>query len=397
MTLSCLSELARLISVSWWSWWWDVLIEVRNTRLIPTLLATTLVLAISFYAWSIKNPFSSFPPLPPGPPGLPLLGNLLFLHSSTWSSNGPEWRKLRKIFIQELMNKTSLDACHALRPQEIREMVKDLYAKVGSPINIGDQMFLTLLNVIMSMSWGGGGGGGGGGVGIQFRQMVGEFIELWGAPNISDLFPVLARFDLQGVESKMKKLSLWFDKFFESLIDSSKDFLETLLELTQQGDDKSSLIIHEPSQGIASEKPVKNWRKWSALTILWKNFISQTCIILIPRSPHTTQTVSKYTIPKGSRVLFNVWAMQRDPVAWESPLEFQPERFLRDDDGKCEYKGNNFNLLPFGSGRRMCAGIPMAENDPSCIGYLKFGFTMTKQEPLIVIPAVKLSSPKCYY
>ncbi|KAL5810980.1 hypothetical protein ACOSQ4_027548 [Xanthoceras sorbifolium] len=79
MTLSCLSELARLISVSWWSWWWDVLIEVRNTRLIPTLLATTLVLAISFYAWSIKKPFSSFPPLPPGPPGLPLLGNLPFL------------------------------------------------------------------------------------------------------------------------------------------------------------------------------------------------------------------------------------------------------------------------------------------------------------------------------
>ncbi|KAI9161816.1 hypothetical protein LWI28_020934 [Acer negundo] len=47
--------------------------------------------------------------------------------------------------------------------------------------------------------------------------------------------------------------------------------------------------------------------------------------LLVPRSPCTTQAISEYTIPKGSRVLFNVWAMQRDPEAWENPLEFQPE------------------------------------------------------------------------
>ncbi|KAK4833155.1 hypothetical protein QYF36_002192 [Acer negundo] len=41
-------------------------------------LAATL-LAISLYAWLIKKPFTSVPPLPPGPPGLPLLGNLPFL------------------------------------------------------------------------------------------------------------------------------------------------------------------------------------------------------------------------------------------------------------------------------------------------------------------------------
>ncbi|KAL5744386.1 hypothetical protein ACOSQ2_027502 [Xanthoceras sorbifolium] len=468
MTLSCLSELARLISVSWWSWWWDVLIEVRNTRLIPTLLATTLVLAISFYAWSIKKPFSSFPPLPPGPPGLPLLGNLLFLHSSTWSSNGPEWRKLRKIFIQELMNKTSLDACHALRPQEIREMVKDLYAKVGSPINIGDQMFLTLLNVIMSMSWGGGGGGGGGGlgslhkedksrVGIQFRQMVGEFIELWGAPNISDLFPVLARFDLQGVESKMKKRSLWFDKFFESLIDSrmkdhqrrreqgeerqqglSGDLI--LLELTQQEDGNSSLTMNQVKGllldnflgGTHTSLAIIEWVMAELLQhpkILRKackelkevvgndnnTFRLYPPVPLLPITPSTTLIISEYTIPKGSRLFFNLWAMQRDPETWENPLQFQPERFLR-DAGKGDYQGNNFNFLPFGSGRRICPGIPLGEKmvlyvlasllhsfdwklpEGSQIDLTdKFGLALNKQEPLIAIPIAKLSSSQHYY
>ncbi|KAK4838186.1 hypothetical protein QYF36_011711 [Acer negundo] len=73
MIFNFLSDLDRLIFV-FWSWWCDGL----TSRVIPTLVAATL-LAISLYAWLIKKPFTSVPPLPPGPPGLPLLGNLPFL------------------------------------------------------------------------------------------------------------------------------------------------------------------------------------------------------------------------------------------------------------------------------------------------------------------------------
>ncbi|KAK4838640.1 hypothetical protein QYF36_015292 [Acer negundo] len=198
-----------------------------------------------------------------------------------WSpSHDPEWRKLRKIFIQEMISKPSLDACCALRQQEVRKMVKDVYSKVGSSINIGEQMFITILNVIMSMSWGSSlNGEDRSRVGIQFRQVVDQYVELWGAPNISDFFPVLARFDLQGVESKMKKLSSWFDRIVEPLIDSrtkdhqaggeNKDFLEILLELKQQGDDKTSLSMNQVKALLLNcyniqkqwKKPAKNWRK----------------------------------------------------------------------------------------------------------------------------------------
>ncbi|KAK4833157.1 hypothetical protein QYF36_015313 [Acer negundo] len=136
-------------------------------------------------------------------------------------------------------------------------MVKEVYAKAGSPINIGEQMFLTVLNVIMRMTWGASLNEEDSiRVGIQFRQVVDGFVCLCGAPIVSDLFPVLARFDLQGVESKVKKLSSWFDKMFESLIDSrakdhqaggenkkekgsNKDFLDILL------DDKTSLSMNQ--------------------------------------------------------------------------------------------------------------------------------------------------------
>lgn len=47
-----------------------------------------------------------------------------------------------------MMSHASLDACYALRKQQVHEMVKDLYGKAGSPINIADKMFIT------SMLWG---------------------------------------------------------------------------------------------------------------------------------------------------------------------------------------------------------------------------------------------------
>ncbi|KAF6163099.1 hypothetical protein GIB67_013798 [Kingdonia uniflora] len=69
-------------------------------------------------------------------------------------------------------------------------------------------MSLATLNMLTSMMWDGAELDGGERTGKEFRQMVNEVVEPLGNPNISDLFPVLARFDIQGVEHKMKRLSL---------------------------------------------------------------------------------------------------------------------------------------------------------------------------------------------
>ena len=317
-----LRNLVNLVSEGW-SWWWDGLTENTIFRVVAAL--STAAIAISWYVWLIKKASRGLPPLPPGPRGLPLLGNLLFIEPDlhryfsklsqlygpifklqlgsktcivissssvakeilkdhdvifanrdvpisalaltyggqdiAWSHYSPEWRKLRKVFVQEMMSSASLDACSALRRREVQEMVRDVYGKVGTTINMGDQMFLTVLNVVTSMLWGGTlHGEDRSRIGMEFRRVIVEMVGLMGKPNISDLFPALAWFDLQGIESRVKKLVLWFDRIFESLIaqrtqldgadgggknksKESKDFLQFMLELMHQGDDKTSVSI----------------------------------------------------------------------------------------------------------------------------------------------------------
>lgn len=70
--------------------------------------------------------------------------------------------------------------------------------------------------------------------------------------------------------------------------------------------------------------------------------------------------VAGYSIPKQSRVMINVWAIGRDQSAWKDAESFKPGRFALDGDGaNIDFKGNFFELLPFGSGRRSCPGMQL--------------------------------------
>ncbi|KAJ9704902.1 hypothetical protein PVL29_003112 [Vitis rotundifolia] len=70
-------------------------------------------------------------------------------------------------------------------------------------------------------------------------------------------------------------------------------------------------------------------------------------------------TVAGFHIQAGTRLLVNLWKLQKDPRIWSDPLEFQPERFLT-KHVDLDVRGQNFEFLPFGSGRRVCPGISFA-------------------------------------
>lgn len=82
-------------------------------------------------------------------------------------------------------------------------------------------------------------------------------------------------------------------------------------------------------------------------------------LLLGPHESMEDCTVAGYHIPTGTTLLANLWKIHRDPSIWSNPDEFKPERFLTTHED-VDVKGHHFELLPFGSGRRICPGISLA-------------------------------------
>ncbi|CAN1186063.1 Flavonoid 3'-monooxygenase [Linum perenne] len=391
-----------------------------------------------------------------------------------FTSYGSDWKKLRKVFVRELLSNARLDGSYVLRKQEVERAVKDVYLKRGKALDFGQLVFMVITNTVLSMLWGSTIHGEEGEMFFSnIKKLAGEQMVLIAAPNISDFVPALARFDFQGIEKKSRKMQQEFDRILDSIINErrklvsdlggefkdGKDFLQILLDLNSH-EDSASAITDSQLKGLLLDTMIGG-TDTTATTIEWTmamlmqhqeamqkvckeldeivgrtNMVEElhlpqlhyldaviketsrlhpTLPLLVPRCPSEDCKLGGYTIPKGVTVFINAYAIHRDPQLWTNPLEFIPERFLDENAAKFDYLGNGAQYFPFGTGRRVCAGLPLAEK---MLKYVlasllhsfewrqaqgtqvdmtdKFGLVVKLEKPLMLVPTPKLSNPELY-
>ncbi|KAK9716528.1 hypothetical protein RND81_06G239400 [Saponaria officinalis] len=133
--------------------------------------------------------------------------------------------------------------------------------------------------------------------------------------------------------------------------------------------------------------------------------------LMAPREFIDDCTINDYNVVKGTRLIVNLHKIFRDPMYWESPTEFRPERFLGSDSRDIDFTGRHFEFFPFGAGRRICPGSSFAlqvvhltlanvlhgfkffrPNDAPIDMSESFGLTNMKKEPLNLLISPALSS-----
>ncbi|KAL0012710.1 hypothetical protein SO802_007818 [Lithocarpus litseifolius] len=331
-----------------------------------------------------------------------------------WIPINSQWRNLRKACATQVFAPQRLDATAAIRLAKVQELLDHVNqsCESGAPIDIGRVVFTTVLNSISNLLFSIDLAQYDSNLSQEFRDLLCGLAKEAGRPNIADYFPALRLIDPQGVRKRSRiyysKLLVIFDGIISQRLQlkasskgykASNDVLDSLLSLTEEDNSEISLLdithllldlflagidttsstvewamaelLHNPEKmtkardeleevlGKGGHVQESNISKFNYLRAIVKETLRlhPSAPFLVPRKAETNIEICGYIVPKNAQILINVWAMGQDPSIWQSPNLFMPERFLEQD---IDYKGQDFKLIPFGAGRRICPGLPLA-------------------------------------
>nr|WHU31430.1 flavonoid 3'-hydroxylase [Echinacea purpurea] len=396
-------------------------------------------------------------------------------HDLVFAPYGPRWRLLRKICSVHLFSAKALDDFRHIRQEEVAILTRALAGAGESPVKLGLLVNVCTTNALARVMLGRRvfRTGGSDRKADEFKDMVVEMMVLAGEFNIGDFIPALDWLDLQGIAKKMKKLHTRFDSFLNTILEEHKsdngsasghrDLLSTLIALKDDADGEGgklsdieikALLLNLFVAGTDTSSSTVEWAiaelirhpqilkqaqeemdnvvgrdrfvtelDLSQLTFL-QAIVKETfrlhpsTPLSLPRIASESCEVDGYYIPKGCTLLVNVWAIARDPKMWSDPLEFRPTRFLPGGEKpNVDVKGNDFEVIPFGAGRRICVGISLGLRmvqllvatlvqtfdwelanglQPEKLNMNEaYGLTLQRAEPLMVHPKPRLA-PQVY-
>ncbi|XP_039062221.1 geraniol 8-hydroxylase-like [Hibiscus syriacus] len=332
-----------------------------------------------------------------------------------WIPVSPLWRTLRKVCITHIFSKQKLDGNRYLRRDKIQQLITNVRKSClkGEVVNVGQAAFDTTINLLSNTIFSMDLVDPNSSIAREFRETIRGIMIDAGKPNLADYFPLLRKIDPHGIRRRVsvhfEKVLNLFDKMFderrqarksqESISTLSNDVLDTLLDILEGGFEEfnkthvSHLLLvlfvagtdttsstlewamaellqnphvllkakKELEQAIGKGNPVEECdihRLPYLQAVIKETFRMHPAVpLLLPRRAGSDAYLCEFKVPEGSPVLVNVWAIGRDPSIWEDPNRFTPERFL---GSEIDVKGNDFGLIPFGGGRRICPGLPLA-------------------------------------
>ncbi|TXG73452.1 hypothetical protein EZV62_002031 [Acer yangbiense] len=327
---------------------------------------------------------------------------------------GPRWKLLRKLSNLHMLGGKALHDWSQVRAVELGHMLRAMCdsSRKGEPVVVPEMLTYAMANMIGQVILSRRVFATKGSESNEFKDMVVELMTSAGFFNIGDFIPSIAWMDLQGIERGMKKLHNKFDVIITKMIKEhmastherkgKPDFLDVvmanreitdsekltitnikalLLNLFTAGTDTSSSIIEWALAELLKKPSILKRAHEEMDQVIGRNrrleesdipklpYLQAVCKEAYRKHPSTplnlprvsTQAcvVNGYYIPKNTRLSVNIWAIGRDTDVWDNPLEFKPERFLSEKYAKIDPRGNDFELIPFGAGRRICAGTRM--------------------------------------
>jgi cytochrome P450 len=323
-----------------------------------------------------------------------------------FSPYGPYWRQLRKISATELLSPKRVLSFQTIRQEEVSKLIKSIALNAGSPVNLTQKLYSSAYEITSRIAFG-----------KKFNDhevfisIVKEAIKVASGFNVADFYPSSEWLhNISGVKSKLEKNHKEADRIMEIMINEHRtrkttnkgreddDLVDALLEYHERGPNEFSLTVNNikavildilvggsdttattvewaMSEIIKNPKIMKKAQDEVRRVFDGKGNVDETGLeelkylkliiketlrfhppvpLLPPRVCRETCEINGYEIPEKAKIIVNAWAIGRDPNHWDDAESFIPERFL---DSTIDFKGNNFEYIPFGAGRRICPGM----------------------------------------
>ncbi|CAI0547498.1 unnamed protein product [Linum tenue] len=250
----------------------------------------------------------------------------------------------------------------------------------------------------------------------RFKELLDELMSLLGGYFVGDFIPSLFWVNwVSGVNRRVDKTFKEFDDILESVLieheknggvktsdmgeEEGKSFVDVLLEEQKDGKsghflgrdnikallldmfvggtDTTATLVEWVMAELLRHPDIMNKLQHEVRTVAKGNvnendldnmtYLKQVILetlrlhppvpLLAPRELMEDCTIMGYNLAAGTFIFTNAWAIGRDPNRWADPDEFQPERFA---NRSLDDSVHAFDVVPFGAGRRGCAGRSFA-------------------------------------